>query len=246
MKLDVIFDPVGLPTSEVAGRVVFVVDVLRATTVMCTALHQGARGIVPVSSTEEAMRVAQALGTEDVLLSGERNGLPIPGFALGNSPLEMTEGVVKGKSLVMTTTNGTKALLATQGAAEVYIAAAVNVSVAGVRARELLELNEDLVILCSGREGNFGLDDAYTAGRLAVLALGGRRIRKGLNDAALVAVDLVRRYGNRWERPLSLSAAGRHLRAIGFSSDVLYAAHEDQHPVLPVYRDRRITLSPLP
>ena len=122
MTLDVVFTPHGLGPTDVAGRTVFVVDVLRATTAMCAALANGARAIIPVASSEEAVRLGQTLGNDDVLLAGERNCVPIPGFALGNSPLEMVETAVKGKVLIVTTTNGTKALLATQGAKAVYIA----------------------------------------------------------------------------------------------------------------------------
>ena len=241
MKLDVFFSAAGLAPQEVAGRPVFVVDVLRATTVICAALYHGARGIVPVGSIDEASRMAQTLGPEDVILMGERNSQPIEGFPLGNSPLEMTEAVVRGKTLVMSTTNGTRALLAAQGASEVYVAAAANLSVAGARARELLQSRKDLVIVCAGREAQFALDDAYTAGRLALEAIEGRRRRKGMNDAALVAVDLARRFGKEWARPLGISASGRQLTKLGMAADVAEAAREDAYPVLPVFHDRRIT-----
>lgn len=241
MKLDVYFSAAGLAPQEVAGRPVFVVDVLRATTVICAALYHGARGIVPVASVDEATRMAQTLGPEDVILMGERNSQRIKGFPLGNSPREMTEAAVRGKTLIMSTTNGTRALLAAQGASEVYVAAAANLGVAGGRARDLLATRQDLVIVCAGKEGQFGLDDAYAAGRLILEAVEGRRRRKGLNDAALVAVDLARRFAKGWERPLALSAAGRQLTKLGMSADVADAARENAYPVLPIFRDRRIT-----
>src|SRR5258706_8331874 len=197
MKIDVLFSPAGLTPPEVAGRPVFVVDVLRASSVICAALHHGARGVVPVASAEEATRMAHTPRPTDVATAGEQNCEPIPGFTLGNSPLEMTETAVRPKTVVMTTTNGTRALHAAQGAAEVYVAAAVNLAVAGLRARDLLSQRKDLLILCGGRELRFGLDDAYAAGRLILAALEGRRRRKGLNDGALAAMDLVRRYGER-------------------------------------------------
>ena len=115
MKLDVAFTPTGLASAEVQGRTVFVIDILRATTTMCAALHHGAKAIIPVASPEEALRLAQTLGSADVLLAGERNAIRTPGFHLGNSPLEMTEAAVRGKTLVVTTTNGTHTLLAVQG-----------------------------------------------------------------------------------------------------------------------------------
>ena len=242
MKLDVLLSPAGLTPNEVAGRSVFVVDVLRTTTVICAALSHGAKGVVPVVSVEEASRLAQTLGPGDVLLCGERNCEPIAGFALGNSPLEMTDRAVQGKTLLMTTSNGTRTLLATQGADSVHLAAAANLSVAGERARTLLQERRELLILCAGRDSQFGLDDAYAAGRLVLRALGERRRRKGLNDGALAAVDLVRRYGAQWERPLGFSAAGRQLTRQGRGADVADAAREDAYPVLPVLKDRRILL----
>jgi 2-phosphosulfolactate phosphatase len=243
MKLHVWFSPLGLGPADVQGRTIFVIDVLRATTVMCAALHNGARALIPVASTEEALRLAQTIGSADVLLAGEKGCLRIPGFALGNSPLEMTEQAVKGKTIVVTTTNGTKALLGTQGATAVYVASAANLTLAGERAREALGQNRDVVILCAGRETAFSLDDAYCAGRLAVAALGDHKPRKGLNDAALASLDLVRRYGDDWTRPLSYSRAGRELIRLGFRDDVLDAGRLDAYPVLPQFHERRVTLA---
>ena len=244
MRLDVWFSPVGIGPADVQGRTIFVIDVLRATTTMCAALHHGARALIPVASTEEALRLAQTIGSADVLLAGEKNCLRIPGFALGNSPLEMTEQAVKGKTIIVTTTNGTKALLAAQGAATVYIASAANLTAAGERAREALGEQRDVVVLCAGRETAFGLDDAYCAGRLAAAALGGRKPRKGMNDAALASLDLVRRYRDNWERPLSYSRAGRELTRLGFGDDVRDAARLDAYPVLPHFHERRVTVAP--
>ncbi len=126
MRIDILFSPAGLTSAEVQGRSVFVIDILRATTSMCAALSRGAKAIIPVASTEEALRLAQTIGSADVLLAGEKDCVRIPGFHLGNSPLEMTELAVRGKTIIVTTSNGTKALLATQGATAVYPTAAVN------------------------------------------------------------------------------------------------------------------------
>jgi len=246
MKLDVVFSPLGFLPGQATGRTIFVIDILRASTVICAALHHGARAILPASTTEEALRLAQTIGGPDVLLCGERGGLPIQGFALGNSPLEMTADAVRGRTLVMTTTNGTPALLATQGAASVHLAAAVNLSAAAASARDALDARGELLILCAGRERSFALDDAYAAGRLLVAVLGGNRKRKGMNDAALASLDLVRRYGNDWERPLRASRGGADLLALGFDADLVDAARQDAYPVLPMYHERRITAAPPP
>jgi 2-phosphosulfolactate phosphatase len=244
MRLHVAFSPTGLGPAEVQGRAVFVIDILRATTTMCAALHHGAKALIPVASTEEALRLAQTIGSADVLLAGEKNCMRIPGFALGNSPLEMSESAVKGKTIVVTTTNGTKALLAAQGAVAVYAACAANLTAAGERARESLERGRDVLILCAGRDSSFALDDAYCAGRLAVAALGSRKPRKGLNDAALASLDLVRRYRDIWTRPLRYSRAGRELIRLGLQDDVTDAGRLDAYPVLPHFHERRVTIAP--
>jgi 2-phosphosulfolactate phosphatase len=246
MKIDVVFTPAGLNVGDVHGRAVFVIDILRATTAMCAALSHGAKAIIPVASTEEALRLAQTIGSTDVLLAGEKECVRIPGFQLGNSPLEMTEPAVRGKTLIVTTSNGTKALLACQGASAVYPTAAVNLSAAAEKAREALESERHILIVCAGREGAFSLDDAYCAGRLTSAVLGDRKPRRGLNDAAIACLDLVRRYGSTWNRPLAYSRAGRELIRLGFGEDVREAARQDAYPVLPHFHERRVTLVPVP
>ncbi|HUR96067.1 MAG TPA: 2-phosphosulfolactate phosphatase [Gemmatimonadales bacterium] len=246
MRLDVAFTPAALTPAEVQGRTVFVIDILRATTTMCAALHHGAKAIIPAASTEEALRLAQTIGSDDVLLAGEKACVRIPGFHLGNSPLEMTEIAVRGKTLIVTTTNGTKALLAAQGAGAVYAACAANLAVAEEKAREAVDREGGVMIVCAGRDGAFSLDDAYCAGRLAAATLGSRKPRRGLNDAAIASLDLVRRYGDRWERPLTYSRAGRELIRLGFRDDVLDAARPDAYPVLAHFHERRVTLASVP
>jgi 2-phosphosulfolactate phosphatase len=246
MRIDIVFAPAGLSPGEVQGRAVFVIDILRATTSMCAALSRGAKAIIPVASTEEALRLAQTIGSADVLLAGEKDCVRIPGFHLGNSPLEMTEGAVRGKTIIVTTSNGTKALLATQGASAVYPIAAVNLSAAREKAREVLRSDRHLLIVCAGREGAFSLEDAYCAGRLVAAVVGDRRPRRGFNDAAIACLDLVRRYGDNWERPLAYSRAGRELAKLGFREDLLEAARMDAYPVLPHFHERRVTLAAVP
>jgi 2-phosphosulfolactate phosphatase len=246
MKIDVLFTPAGLNPAEVQGRAVFVIDILRATTTMCAALSHGAKAIIPVASTEEALRLAQTIGSADVLLAGEKDCVRIPGFQLGNSPLEMTEQAVRGKTLIVTTSNGTKALLATQGASAVYPTAAVNLSVAAQKAREVLRSERHILVVCAGRDGAFSLDDAYCAGRLTAAVVGDRRPRRGMNDAAIACLDLVRRYREGWERPLRYSRAGQELIKLGFRNDVREAARMDACAVLPHYHERRVTLAAVP
>jgi acetyl-CoA carboxylase, biotin carboxylase subunit len=242
MKLEVYFSPQGLTPGEVAGRTVVAVDLLRASTTIVVALAAGAKEILPADSTEEALRIAQNLESDQVVLAGERKSERIPGFALGNSPLEFTPEAVGGRTVVLTTTNGTQAMIAAQGAREIIVAAAVNFSVVVERARAALEAEGELVVLCSGHDRHFALEDAFAAGRLTKVLLppGGLR-QVEVNDGAIAALEIARHYGERWARALRASSHGRELAALGYSRDVALCATQDTHPILPLYADRRIT-----
>ena len=219
MRIDVFFTPLGLSPGDVSGQGVVVIDVLRATTTVITAIANGAKAVIPAASSEEAVRLASNLEKDGVLLAGERKSLKIEGFALGNSPREMTPEVVAGKTIVLATTNGTPALVAAQRAALVEGGA--------------------LVVVCSGRERQFALEDAYTAGRLVKAVKPGLR-KLELNDAAAAALALTAAYDG-WEDALERTAAARQLVEANLADDVAFAAQQDRFGVVPQYAERRIT-----
>jgi 2-phosphosulfolactate phosphatase len=243
MKLAVHFTPYGVNAAATAGKPVLVIDVLRATTTMIAALANGAKAIIPAASADDALKLAQNLERGHVLLAGERRAERIEGFALGNSPLEMTPEAVGGKTLVMTTTNGVQALLAANDARPVLIAAAVNFSAAATVARRALEQAGELTILCAGREKTFGLEDAYAAGRFVEAIVPGK-LRRAVefNDAVIAARELVRKFGDDWKKAVTASAHARYLKERGFSRDVAFAVEVDTYQVVPVYADRRVTI----
>lgn len=160
MKLDVVFTPGELGAS-VGQRTVVVIDVLRATSTILEALVNGARDVLPVESVEQAVRKAQELGREQVILCGERDVERVEGFDLGNSPLEYVPERVRGKTLVLTTTNGTRAILLGAGGTDCLIASFLN---ATATAERVVRSATDVLILCAGREGRFSLEDAVCAG----------------------------------------------------------------------------------
>ncbi len=243
MKLTVYFTPLGVKANDIAGRPVLVLDVLRTTTTMVSALANGAKAILPAETAEEALRVAANLERDAVLLAGERGMHAIEGFALGNSPGEMAEEVVRGKTLVMATTNGTGAVVASDQGKPVLIGAITNFTAVVERAKAVYAEREDFVILCSGRERAFALEDAYVAGRFAQALIPGRQRRSAdLNDAALAALELVRRYGDKWKNAVSASMAAKQLKANGFKADVLAATEVDTHTIVPEYANRLVTL----
>jgi 2-phosphosulfolactate phosphatase len=247
MKISVYFTPLGLTPAAVSGKPVVVLDILRATTTIVAALANGAKAVLPTASSDEALSMAQNIERQDRLLAGERRCLPIPGFDLGNSPLEMKAEVVRGKTIVLSTTNGTPALMAAETGRPVLVGAVTNFSAATKAARESAEEHDELVIICSGKEKFFALEDAYVAGRLVQAVLTGKSRAKDahlLNDGAVAAVDLVRQYGTDWKKPIMATAAARDLLAVKFKADVLAASEPDTYDIVPVYKDRRITVAP--
>ncbi|WP_019585034.1 2-phosphosulfolactate phosphatase [Deinococcus apachensis] len=206
--------------------VVLVVDVLRATTTAVTYLERGADALL----LTDTPRAALALRGERVVLAGERGGLPIPGFDLGNSPAEAARQDFSGQTVVMNTTNGTAAAhVAAQTGGHVLLAALTNAHAAARRARALAR--EEIAIVCSGTEERVGLDDVYAAGVLAeyLLALG----EFSIEDGTRVALTIRRNAGNPFDT-LSSSSHGQHLIGLGLEEDVQYAAQISTSPVVPI------------
>ena len=245
MKLSVYFTPLGLTPAVVTGKTVVVLDVLRATTTIVAAVANGAKAVLPTASSEEALKVAQNFDRKERLLAGERRCIRIPGFDLGNSPLEMTAEAVAGRSVILSTTNGTPALVAADAGRPVIVGAVTNFSAAAEAAREAAAEQDELVVICAGKEKFFALEDAYVAGRFAKVALAGRGRGKRshqLNDGAVAAIELVRHYGSDWTRAIMASAAARDLLALKFKADVVAASEVDRYDIVPIYRDRRVTV----
>lgn len=243
MRIDVYLTPGELAPAEIADRTVVVIDVLRATSTIVEALGAGARSIYPVSSIEEALRLANTLGREEVLLCGERKCLPIDGFDLGNSPREFTEDRVRGKTLVMSTTNGTQVMSLAASAPRVLIASFLN---AGAVAGELASTEGNIAILCSGRERHFALEDAICAGEILSRLTEERPDDWAMNDGAFAALSLARTFGTGVAM-LESTAAGRAIAEVGLGDDLAFCAQHDLRPLIPQLHDRHVSLaSPSP
>jgi 2-phosphosulfolactate phosphatase len=240
VRIDVFFGSTGLTASDSAGRVVVVIDVLRASTSIAVALANGARAVIPVESTDEAVMRAKAFERSEVKLAGERQMRPIPGFDLGNSPREFSRENVEGKTVLLSTTNGTAAIAAVQGPRDVVIGSYVNFSAVTAMLRAALRGGTDIAILCAGREKQFSLEDAACAGRYVHHAAR-RRSDVTLNDAAFAGMLVDRRYSDNLLRLFSASAHGRALNEAGYGDDLADCAAVDSYPVIPIYQDRQIT-----
>lgn len=160
MKIDLIISADDIKKEKVQGKSVVVIDMLRATSVIVTALNNGCRRVIPVLTVEEAVNIASK-DKNEYLLGGERKAVKIEGFNFSNSPLEYTPENVMGKSLIMTTTNGTRAIKGSEGAKHIFIGALVN---ACAVADKLLKLGEDVTIVNAGTYGQFSMDDFICSG----------------------------------------------------------------------------------
>lgn len=218
----------GLVTpEELAGTTVVVVDILRATTTIVYALAAGATKVVPLLEVERAFALQSTLGNEAVL-GGERGGRKIAGFHLGNSPAEYTRQNVGGKTVVFTTTNGTRAIQMCGQASRVLLGSFANFSAC---CRELSRI-ERFDILCAGTDGQITREDVLFAG--AVIDDLQRTAKITTNDQADIAADAWRAAALDFAGPkplaeyLRASTGGRNLIEIGHERDIVIAAEVDQ------------------
>lgn len=240
MRLDAYLTADELAGTDSAGRVVAVIDVLRASSTIVTALANGARAVVPFADTDALMTRARQFERGTVKLAGERRMLPIDGFDLGNSPAQFTAAAIGGQTVLLTTTNGTRALIAAEGATDVVVAAYVNLSAVTAMLRAALRGGADVVIACAGHDGHYALEDAACAGRL-IRAVTRRVSGVAMNDAAHSCALLARNYGDDVMSVFRESAHGRALAGAGFSDDLALCAAVDAYPVVPVFVERQIT-----
>jgi len=228
MRVSVALSPAEFPETPLSGRAALVVDVLRATTAAVAACEAGCRRLVPAPDAAAALALRDG---PDTLLAGEQGGEAIAGFHLGNSPAEFTRARVAGRTVVLTTTNGTAAMLAAAGAAAVGLAALTNVTAA---ARWALEQGRDVTILCAGDNGAFSLEDAVCAG-LLVARLAEASPGAVLSEGAQAALGLGRHYEARLGRLAEDSGWGRKLERLGRAADLAWCLRADVSRAVPVF-----------
>lgn len=251
MKITVFFSPNHLDELELRDKIVVAIDVLRASTTITYAMRAGAREIIPVATVEQAMKIVGNLHSTSTLLCGERGGKRVEGFTLGNSPFEYTPETVKGKSLILTTTNGAVALTKAKYARQCFVSSFVNLT-ATIDALAAIPsiASEHVIFLCSGREGGFSLEDATCAGMLVTRLLARlgvsellpdrERPAERLSDSARAALSIYQHYGSDIYRTLRESDHGQRLIELGFEQDILAASQLDSVPLVPLLEQMAI------
>lgn len=236
MRVDVSLIPGEVAAKDVSNAVVFVIDVLRASSTVATALANSCEEVIPAESIEEAITIASGYGRPDYVLGGERRGLAVDGFDLGNSPAEYSRARVSGRKVILATTNGTRAVKQYGGAREIVIACFLNAQavLSAVAAAD----DRDVLLLCAGQDGRFSIEDALCAGLYAfeLAKLHGA----SLSDSARAAAAIYEHRKGSIEDALIESEHGMYLAGIGFADDVRYCACQSVLDVVPKVYDRRV------
>jgi 2-phosphosulfolactate phosphatase len=231
MKINVHYSAQHLDELYFTGKTSVVIDVLRATTVIVTAVANGAKEVIPVSTVDFAMKVSGNAFSGQTLLCGERNTKKIEGFVLGNSPLEFTQEVVNGKSIILYTTNGSKALVKAKFSENLFVACFHNLPAI---AKHLVFLNKDVEIICSGTNGNFSLEDAVCAGKLVSEILNLNEDTE-LTDSSRASNIIAKSSGKNIFKMLKETEHGKLLIENGFSADIKECSLYGVKEVIPYF-----------
>jgi 2-phosphosulfolactate phosphatase len=223
--------PELIPQGGLNGGLAVVVDVLRATTTIVHALAAGCCCIRPCAEVDEARNVAGGMRAGRVLLAGERGGVKLSDFDLGNSPAEFTGKLCKGTTVVLTTTNGTRALVRAAEADRVLLGGFVNFSAICEQVRND---PRPLHVVCAGTEGEVSLEDTLLAGALVEDLCDVFEMK--LNDSARLAWDSFEHHGRVLHGALELSRGGAILKRLGYDEDIRAAARVDQFNLVPELR----------
>ncbi|MDA9808499.1 2-phosphosulfolactate phosphatase [Flavobacteriales bacterium] len=214
---------------------VVVVDVLRATSVISTAFMEGVKAIIPVQTLDEALEYK---GKEGCIVAAERNAKPIEGFDYGNSPFHYINAEVGGKTLVLTTTNGTKAIY---NAKEHKVITASYINIEAV-AQHLIEEHNNVILLCSGWKGVFNLEDTIFAGSLAKLLLESGRHESNC-DSLFASMQLLKSTDGNLFTYLSDSSHRRRLKSLNMEDDTRFClAPPVKSDIIPILKDGKLVV----
>lgn len=231
--LTTVLTPRLLDLYDVRNSIVVIIDVFRATSTIAAALFNGAKKVIPVDSVEHCIAMGKNL---NAITAGERDGKIIPGLQHGNSPAEYHREFVEGKTLVLTTTNGTKLLHMTlaKGASDIVTGSFPNLSAV---CKFLANANKNVVLGCSGWKDRFNLEDTLFAGAIV------SRLREQFAihcDSSLMANDMYSLHKNRLHHFIRQTTHWHRLAAYGLEKDLEWCVTEDIADVLPFYQNSEL------
>jgi 2-phosphosulfolactate phosphatase len=230
-KVEVCFSPELLHLYTIENSIVVVIDILRATSSITYGIENGATGIIPVMTVDDCLKYKDS----DYLLAAERNGAVVDGFDFGNSPFSYSSDKVQGKTIVLTTTNGTSAMRSAQErAAQVLIGSFLNLQAI---CDCLLQQQKDVLLLCAGWKGNFNLEDSLFAGAVASHLQTDFLIA---DDASVAAIDMYQLAQNDLRGYLRKSSHSHRLVKLDIEEDVLFCLQRNVCKVVPALNGERI------
>jgi 2-phosphosulfolactate phosphatase len=231
MNIHVLLSPLNVDELYFTKKTTVVIDVLRATSVICKALESGAKEIIPVNTVDFAMKISGNADGGQTLLCGERNTKMVEGFNLGNSPNEYVEEKVGGKSIILFTTNGSKAILKAKFSENLFTCSFNNLNRV---VEKIVELDVDVEILCAGYNGMFCIEDTVCAGRLIGEI---EKLKPGItiSDSGKACVVLNNKFGRNIHNMLSECEHGKLLIDNEFSADLEYCSKLNNSTVLPSF-----------
>ncbi|WP_244834223.1 2-phosphosulfolactate phosphatase family protein [Clostridium sp. BJN0001] len=237
MKIDIIISQDDIKEDKILKKTAVVIDMLRATSVIVTALYNGAKCVKPFLTIEEALNEAHKLKKDEYLLGGERNAVKIDGFDLSNSPLEYTVDKVKDKTVIMTTTNGTRTLTKCTKADKIITSAVIN---ADASAKKIVEYNNDVVIVNAGTNGNFSMDDYICSGYII------DRILKINSDVELTDIAKTALIIYRSNKDILSFIKNAHhygiMKKLKLDNDIEYCIKKDSINIVPEYKNGSIKI----
>lgn len=227
IKIEVSFSPKLYPVYENKNAIVVVVDVLRATSAICTAFEHGARQVIPVETVEEA----QEYKKKGYLVGAERDGMIVDGFDFGNSPYSYMGEKIKEQVVVLTTTNGTKAIKMAENAYKVVIGSFVNIT---ALCEWLAFQKRDILFLCSGWKDRYNLEDALFAGAAIDKLSQEYEGFSDLADSALASKYLYQAAAEDPYKFLRNSSHRKRLAKLNLKQDIKYCLTPDQSKEIPI------------
>ena len=230
--LQVCLSPSLISLFEVEDAIVVIIDIFRATSSICYGIENGAEAIIPVAEVEECIAYQEKY--PDYLLAAERNGEVVSGFDFGNSPFSYTKEKVAGKTVVLTTTNGTHALHLSRKAKKVVIGSFLNLTAV---CNWLKTQNDNILLVCAGWKNNFNLEDTMFAGAVVDQLKGAGFI---LDDAAIAADDLYSIAKNDLPGYLKKTSHSERLKKLGIEADIAFCLQVDITTAIPVLEGEKL------
>jgi len=239
MKVNVLLSPNNVDELYFTSKTTVVIDILRATSVIVQALNNGAKEVIPVGSIDFAMKISVNAHGGQTLLCGERNTKMIDGFDLGNSPQDYTKGLVHRKSIILFTTNGSKAIVKAKYSEKLLVASFNNLSAIAER---LIDLGSDVEIVAAGSNGMFCIEDTICSGALIQIM---KSLKEDIEitDAGWASLVLNDQFGSDIGKMLRESEHGKILIGNGFEEDLAFCSERDNMPIVPFYKGGEIKLS---